>query len=80
MKKKMSNRKFLGITVPIISFLMILTLSANVAASLFENTIEMWFNGSGASFNSEDAQSARAEAQKVYQRGLRALYGTVSPC
>ena len=65
MKKKMSNRKFLGITVPIISFLMILTLSANVAASLFENTIEMWFNGSGASFNSEDAQSARAEAQKV---------------
>lgn len=64
-KKKMSNRKFLGITVPIISFLMVLTLTANVAVSAFENTIEMWFNGSGASFNSEDAQSARAEAQKV---------------
>lgn len=64
-KKKMSNRKFLAITVPIISLLLVITLVANVAVSAFESTIEMWFNGSGASFNSEDALSAREEAKKV---------------
>ena len=67
-KKKMSNRKYLGIMVPVISFLLVLTLAANIAADAFSNTIEMWFNGSGASFHSEDALTARAHAKEVAEQ------------
>lgn len=61
-KKKMSNRKFLGIMVPVIALLLVITMAANVAAYAFYDTVEMWFNGSGASFHSEDALTARAHA------------------
>ncbi|MGN0505056.1 MAG: glycoside hydrolase family 3 C-terminal domain-containing protein [Lachnospiraceae bacterium] len=64
-KKKMSNRKFLAITVPIVSLLLVLTLIINVAVNAFYDTITMYFSGSGASFESEDAESARAYAKDV---------------
>lgn len=64
-KKKMSNRKFLGITVPAVSLLLVLLLVVNVAVSAFYDTINMYFSGSGASFESEDAESARAHAREV---------------
>lgn len=64
-KKKMSNRKFLAITVPIVSLLLVITITANAAIVAFYDTINMYFSGSGATFESEDALSAKLHAKEV---------------
>ena len=64
-KIPMSNRGFLTIMLPIISLLVVITMAANVAVDMFYDTIDMWFNGSGASFGSESAEAAKEEAKLV---------------
>lgn len=64
-KRPMSNKKFLAIMLPIISLLLVITLAANIAVDMFYDTIDMWFNGSGASFESENAEAAREAAKEV---------------
>lgn len=64
-KQKMSNRKFLAIMLPIIALLLVIALAANIALGMFYDTIEMWFNGSGANFGSESAEAAKEVAKQV---------------
>ena len=68
-KMKMNNRKFLSIMLPIISVLLVITITANLAVGYFYDTIDMWFNGSGASFSdgADDSSvaAARANAKDV---------------
>lgn len=64
-KKKMSNRKYLGITSSVVALLLVVIIAANVAIHAFYDTIDLWFSGSGAAFESEDSQSAREYAKGV---------------
>ncbi len=68
-KKPMSNRKFLGINVPIIAFLLVLSLAFNYFVVKSYNTIEIFLTGNtGASFEGEGADAARANAKEVSLR------------
>ncbi len=68
-KKPMSNRKFLGINLPIIAFLMVLTFAINFFVVKSYETIEIFLTGNtGASFEGEGAEAARANARETSLR------------
>ena len=68
-KKTMSNRKFLGINLPILAFIMVFTLAFNYFVVKSYNTIEIYLTGNtGASFTGEGADAARANAKEVSLR------------
>ncbi len=68
-KKPMSNRKFLGINMPILAFIMVLTFAVNFFVIRAYNTIEIFLTGNtGATFTGEGADAARANAKEVSLR------------
>lgn len=65
-RKPMSNRKFLGINMPILAFVMVLTFAVNFFVIKSYNTIEIFLTGNtGATFDGEGADAARANAKEV---------------
>ncbi len=68
-KKAMSNRKFLGINVPILALILVITLALNYFVVKSYNTIEIYLTGNtGASFEGEGAEAARDNAKEVSLR------------
>ncbi len=68
-KTPMSNRKFLGINMPILAFLLVLTFAVNFFVIRTYNTIEIFLTGNtGANFTGEGADAARANAKEVSLR------------
>ncbi len=68
-RKPMSNRKFLGINMPILAFIMVLTFAVNFFVIRSYNTIEIFLTGNtGATFTGEGADAARANAKEVSLR------------
>ncbi|MCR5823640.1 MAG: glycoside hydrolase family 3 C-terminal domain-containing protein [Lachnospiraceae bacterium] len=68
-KKVMSNRKFLGINLSVLTFLVIFTFAFNYFVVKSYNTIEIFLTGNtGATFEGEGADAARANAKEVSLR------------
>ncbi|MBO7401735.1 MAG: glycoside hydrolase family 3 protein [Lachnospiraceae bacterium] len=68
-KKVMSNRKFLGINLPILAFIMVVAVALNYFVIKSYYTIEIYLTGNtGASFTGEGADAARANAKEVSLR------------
>ena len=68
-KKVMSNRKYLGINLSVLTFLVIFAFALNYFVVKSYNTIEIFLTGNtGATFEGEGAEAARANAKEVSLR------------